>query len=561
MRTHQNYQGAFKDLGILIVKSQAKSIYTMNTMVYSQDTKKICIHDGVTKGGVFCFSTEAADFSVKAGANSGVIVTQNGQEFIVSLDLCAKVGAPLPITSAAKLLGCDAFGNLIAVPPYTNPAANTVPVALDDLFSTPKNVTLTGAVSGNDTDADGDALAYALIAPPSATAGSLTFNQNGTFSFVPANNFVGQTQWTYSVSDGNGGSDIATVTLNVTALANNLPVAVNDTFQTAFQTVVSGSVKLNDTDADGEAISGYIIVAQPAHGSVSLASSGTFSYTPANGWAGADTFTYKCYDSQGGVSNIATVTVTTAAQVNNNPIANPDIVFTPFNTAISILAANNDTDDGGIVSLTLVGTPTGGTATVSGTSINFTPATGFTGAASLSYYATDALGANSNTTTVTINVGAANATVTIINDEVYCRPYYEILNNPLGVSPWFGRPTATPVTFDPRGNDTSSNGNKIITNAVIASGVGSVAFTANSVTFTPAKVLTQRRVVDGASSPDEWDLVNAAGEQNSTITYTLSNGAGQTSTGTITVILGQASYDSFFEEYYGTSMNDGSTLV
>jgi hypothetical protein len=351
------------------------------------------------------------------------------------------------------------------------------------------------------------------------------------------------------------------VTLNVTALANNLPVAVDDVFNTPFQTLISGSVKPNDTDGDNEVIGGYIIVAQPAHGSVSLASSGAFSYTPANGWSGADTFTYKCYDSQGGVSNTATVTITTAAQINAAPVANPDTVFTPFNTAISVPVTNNDTDDGGIVSVAIVGTPANGTATVSGTIINFTPATGFTGVATLQYRATDALGAVSNITTVTINVGAANATIVVTNDEIYCRPFYEILNNPLNVSPWFGKPTATSVTFDPRGNDTSSNGNKLITNAVVSSGVGAVSFTGSSITFTPAKVLTQRRVIDGVSSPDIWDTVNAAGEQNSTITYTISNGAGASASGTVTVILGQCNYDSFFEVYYDTSMNDGSILV
>ena len=63
----------------------------------------------------------------------------------------------------------------------------------------------------------------------------------------------------------------------------------------------------NDTDADGDALTASV-VAQPAHGTVTLAPTGGFTYTPTAGWSGTDTFTYRAYDGEA-YSNTALATI------------------------------------------------------------------------------------------------------------------------------------------------------------------------------------------------------------------------------------------------------------
>jgi VCBS repeat-containing protein len=47
----------------------------------------------------------------------------------------------------------------------------------------------------------------------------------------------------------------------------------------------------------------------PVHGTLTISSDGSFTYTPATGFTGNDTFTYACRDTYGNVSNTVTVTI------------------------------------------------------------------------------------------------------------------------------------------------------------------------------------------------------------------------------------------------------------
>src|SRR5207247_2053911 len=96
---------------------------------------------------------------------------------------------------------------------------NRSPVANNDAYSVNEDATLTVAapgVLGNDTDPDGDALTATLVT--STTNGSLTLNANGSFTYVPASNFIGSDGFTYRARDPGGLTSNATVALQVTPL-------------------------------------------------------------------------------------------------------------------------------------------------------------------------------------------------------------------------------------------------------------------------------------------------------------------------------------------------------
>ena len=188
---------------------------------------------------------------------------------------------------------------------------NHAPVANADSYATNKNATLNVAAPGvlaNDTDSDGDTLTASVVSVPSH--GTLTLNANGSFSYVPATGYYGSDSFIYKASDGKAFSSSATVALTINNV-NNAPVAVDDAFSVVKDTVLTVAapgVLGNDTDVDGDSLTAAKVT-NPAHGAVVFNSNGSFTYTPASGFSGTDTFTYVANDSHVN-SNTATVTIT-----------------------------------------------------------------------------------------------------------------------------------------------------------------------------------------------------------------------------------------------------------
>ena len=106
-------------------------------------------------------------------------------------------------------------------------------------------------------------------------------------------------------------------------------------------------VLANDTDADGNTLTAAV-VSGPSHGTLTLNANGSFTYTPAAGYHGADSFTYKANDGAAD-SNVATVSLTINA-VNHAPVAVNDSYSLNQDTVLSVAAPGvlaNDTDADG----------------------------------------------------------------------------------------------------------------------------------------------------------------------------------------------------------------------
>ncbi len=107
--------------------------------------------------------------------------------------------------------------------------SNDGPVASDDSLSGTEDGTITFTAAdllGNDSDVDGDTLSISAFEQPEH--GTIVDNEDGTFTFTPDENWNGETNFTYTVSDGAGGTDTATVSITVDGV-NDGPVANNDT--------------------------------------------------------------------------------------------------------------------------------------------------------------------------------------------------------------------------------------------------------------------------------------------------------------------------------------------
>src|SRR5207244_1233474 len=172
------------------------------------------------------------------------------------------------------------------------------------------------------TDADGDTLTFSIVAGPlhgalSGVAPNLTY--------TPAANYNGADSFTFKANDGTVDSSAATVSLTVTAV-NDAPVANAQAVTTAEDT--AKAIVLAATDVDGDALT-YARLSELLHGALSGAAP-NLTYTPAAGYFGPDSFTFKAND--GTVDSAAATVSVTVVHVNHAPVADAQAVTTAEDT-------------------------------------------------------------------------------------------------------------------------------------------------------------------------------------------------------------------------------------
>ncbi len=390
------------------------------------------------------------------------------------------------------------------------------PNAVDDTASTDEDTAVVIDVLTNDTDVDGDTLSItSTTIPPN---GTVVVNADGTITYTPNADFNGEDTFSYTLSDLQGGTDTATVTVTVNAI-NDPPVANDDTATTDEDNAVVIEVLANDTDSDGGTLSIESTTAA-ANGTVVVNADGTITYTPNADFNGEDTFSYTLSDLQGG-TDTATVTVTVNA-VNDPPVANDDTATTDEDTAAVIEVLANDTDsDGGTLSITSTTIPPNGTVVVNpdGT-ITYTPNADFNGEDTFSYTLSDLQG-GTDTATVTVTVNAINDPP-VANDD-----------------------TATTdednaVVIEVLANDTDSDGGTLSIESTTAAANGTVVVNADgTITYTP----------------------NADFNGDDTFSYTLSDLQGGTDTATVIITVNAINDPPVANDDTATTDEDNAAVI
>ncbi|RNL63791.1 tandem-95 repeat protein, partial [Nocardioides marmoriginsengisoli] len=306
--------------------------------------------------------------------------------------------------------------------------ANRPPNAVNDTASVAENATKNVTVLANDTDPDGNALTVSAV-DTTGTLGTVTnngttvtYDPNGAFNSLGAGDTATDT-FSYTASDGNGGSDSATVAITIIGVAgaNTPPVAVADS-KTVSEDAGAGVVNVlgNDTDADGNTLAVTAVDATGTLGTVT--NNGTdVSYDPdgafeslAVGETAADTFDYTVSDGHGG-TDTATVTVTVTG-VNDAPQATDDASGVGENATKVVAVVGNDTDvDGDTLTVSAVDTTgTQGNVTNNGTDVTYDPdgafeslGAGQTATDTFDYTVSDGHG-GTDTATVTMTITGTN---------------------------------------------------------------------------------------------------------------------------------------------------------
>jgi gliding motility-associated-like protein len=299
---------------------------------------------------------------------------------------------------------------------------NVAPDAINDNYTMAQNGTLSNSVASNDVlQAGGNPHTFSLVSGGSAAAnGTLTFNADGTFTYVPNTGFSGTVSFTYQVC--NSLTPVQCDDAVATIVVLPPPVAVNDNAVTPINTPVSGNLSSNDNLPSGGTYT-YTVATppNPAEGSVVINPDGTYTFTPATGFTGTATFTYQVCN-QLGVCSTATVSVL----VLPPPVAVNDTATTPINTPVNGNASTNDNlPSGGTYTYTVTTPPANGSVTMNpdGT-YTYTPNTGFTGTDVFTYQVCNQVGQCSSAT-VTVNVVPAP----VANNDTYTMPQNGSLSN------------------------------------------------------------------------------------------------------------------------------------
>jgi len=277
--------------------------------------------------------------------------------------------------------------------------------------------TIAGTVSG-DVKAGVTVSVDAVHKAVTDVSGSYTITNlpNGTYTVTPELTGYAFTPQNRSVTLKK--ADKTGVDFSAAAVAGNTaPVANDDSYSInsgKTLTVNPPGVLSNDTDAENDSLS-VVLDNTVAHGTLVLNADASFTYTPANGFTGTDTFTYRANDGTQD-SAVATVTITVnSAGSNNSPVGVVDAYSVVTGSHLTISAPgvlSNDTDaDNDTLSVVLDKTATHGVLVLKGDgSFSYTPNRRYIGKETFSYHANDG-SADSNIVIVEITVLPVSVTL------------------------------------------------------------------------------------------------------------------------------------------------------
>ncbi len=260
---------------------------------------------------------------------------------------------------------------------------------------------------------------YAIVTQPAN--GTLSAVSGSGVTYTPNSGFSGTDSFTYSVTDNStftgqtvtydlGQTPTSTIVLatpstttgttaTVTLPPYTPPVASAQSVTVANATATV--ITLAGTSSNGAPLT-YSIATQPAHGTLSAVSGSSVTYTPTGATFGADSFTFTVNDGTAS-SAAATVSLTVNPPA---PVANAVTATVNYQTAtvITLSATGQGTLTYSIPTGAGQTGPAHGTlGAVSGSSVTYTPATGYSGSDQFVFAVSNVGGSSSATVTITVN--------------------------------------------------------------------------------------------------------------------------------------------------------------
>lgn len=287
---------------------------------------------------------------------NGVVINNNNGTVTYTHDGSETTNDSFTYTINDSTIDSNAVTVTIIVTPV-----NDLPVATNDSQTLAENGSATFDIRVNDTDTETTTanLTVSILSLP--TNGNVTNNNNGTVTYTHNGSETTNDSFTYTITDASGGTNIGTVTLNITPV-NNVPVAIADSTTVDENSSTTFNIRNNDSDAETDT-SNLIItnVSAPLNGAVINNNDGTVTYTHNGSETTNDSFTYTIND---GTTNSASTAVTiTVNPINDVPIANADSATVAEGGSNTLFIRLNDTDAETVtasLTVTNLSTPTNG---------------------------------------------------------------------------------------------------------------------------------------------------------------------------------------------------------
>ena len=341
----------------------------------------------------------------------------------------SRLAKSLVVGLAALLLACLAVfsGVTFAAASPAVPLAESPPVAVQDEYTMAYNTVLTVPVAtgilSNDTNLPANPN-YSRIFDANHNAAN-SFSPDGSFSYTPDTDFVGDDSYTYCITPTFGDqqclSNIVKILIHVIG-PPPVPVAVADDYTITNGTTLNALIL--DNDKNRPVGSSFKVVTPLSYALFNeFSAEGHFSYVPSVGFVGVDSFTYcitALYGTGPCLGNTVTVTVTVQAPPPP-PVAANDNYSTPVNTTLTVAAPGFLANDeyfndfpGAFAFLTNFAHASDFDLNGDG-SLKYVPVTGYVGVDTATYCLTEGSETSvciSNVVTITITVAAPVVTTT-----------------------------------------------------------------------------------------------------------------------------------------------------
>lgn len=456
-------------------------------VITTENTSVTMSEDGEPTSFALTLKASDADLGIDAAEALSWSIDAQAQNGTAAVDATTGVVSYLPV---ADFNGADTFSVQVS-DAYAATDTITVNVTIEAVNDAP---TIDTAATGDPIDAgtvqedsaesqlitltgsdiDGDTLYWYLASEFPSLEGAVPTGfetesvvridrATGVVHYAPAADLFGEDGFAVIVTDRevdpatydptNGTEALSTGVLVSVTVTNvdDLPVAIDDTFTTAEDTLLPGNVidaanvdGESDHDVDGDPIvvvdsdlstAGTNPVTNPAHGVLTLQTDGSFTYQPSENFYGEDSFTYAIRDDNSGENVIGQVVITVTA-VNDAPVITQGdsiAVASTEDAGAQALGSLTATDtEGDTLSWSVTSAAANGVAAIDGQgSLSYTPDADFAGADSFVVTISD--GPASDTITVTVTVENVNdapiltdaegtaytegATATIVTDE------------------------------------------------------------------------------------------------------------------------------------------------
>ncbi|WP_394154074.1 tandem-95 repeat protein, partial [Vibrio maritimus] len=170
------------------------------------------------------------------------------------------------------------------------------------------------------SDIDGDGLSVANVSY-SGTEGVFTDNSDGTYTFAPNENFNGEVDLSFSVSDGTTTTE-ANIDVTVESV-NDIPVAGSTTYSVQEDnsiTITDDQLLANSSDVEGD-VSVQDVSYSGTDGVFADNGDGTYTFSPNENFSGEVSFDVVVADEDG--ATVETTAGLTVIEVNDPPVAGP----------------------------------------------------------------------------------------------------------------------------------------------------------------------------------------------------------------------------------------------